>query len=119
MIDYTSEEMMAVAASRKFRNRAACFVGVGLPSVAACLARDLHAPDITLVYESGAIDAKPAIAPLSIADIELAETADFIVSVPAFHECPLNAGRQFHASDVATSPPLLKENRSATGTTLA
>ena len=79
---YTSEEMMTIAAARKFTDRAICFVGVGLPSVAACVARQLHAPKITLVYESGAIDSKPTVIPLSIADLELAETAGLIVGVP-------------------------------------
>ena len=82
MSDYTPDEMMTVAAARKFRDNATCFVGVGLPSAAACLARLLHAPDIILVYESGAIGPKPTVPPLSIADNELADTADFIVSVP-------------------------------------
>ncbi len=74
--------MMTIAAARKFRDRATCFVGVGLPSVAACLARVLHAPGMVLVYESGAIGPKPTRPPLSIADGELADTADFVVSVP-------------------------------------
>jgi len=91
--EYTSEEMMTIAAARTFRNRAVCFVGVGLPSVAACLARELHAPNITLVYESGAIGAKPVIPPLSIADPELAESADFIVSVPEIFSYWLQGGR--------------------------
>jgi len=72
---FTPEEMMTIAAARTFRDGATCFVGVGLPSVAACLARELHAPNITLVYESGAIGSKPTRPPLSIADPELAETA--------------------------------------------
>src|ERR1700756_3051634 len=80
--DYTPDEMMTVAAARTFRDGATCFVGVGLPSAAACLARLLHAPDMVLVYESGAIGPKPTTPPLSIADDELADTADFIVSVP-------------------------------------
>ena len=80
--NYTADEMMTIAAARKFRNRATCFVGVGQPSIAACLARQLHAPDIVLVYESGAIGPKPTKPPLSIADEELANTAEFIVSVP-------------------------------------
>src|SRR3989454_12265137 len=50
--------------------------------MADCLARVVHAPDIVLVYESGAVGPKPARPPLSIADGELADTADFIVSVP-------------------------------------
>jgi glutaconate CoA-transferase subunit B len=91
--DYTSEEMMTIAAARRFRDRATCFVGVGLPSVAACLARELHAPNITLVYESGAIGAKPTTPPLSIADPELAETADFIVGVPEIFAYWLQGGR--------------------------
>ena len=91
--DYTPDEMMTVAAARKFRNNATCFVGVGQPSVAACLARTLHAPDIVLVYESGAIGPKPAKPPLSIADEELAETAEFIVSVPEIFSYWLQGGR--------------------------
>ena len=80
--EYTPDEIMTIAAARRFKNRATCFVGVGLPSVAACLARALHAPDIVLVYESGAVGPKPSRPPLSIADGELADTADFVVSVP-------------------------------------
>jgi len=93
LTDYTSEEMMTVAAARLFRNGATCFVGVGLPSVAGCIARQLHAPKATLIYESGAIGAKPTAPPLSIADLELAETADFLVSVPEIFAYWLQAGR--------------------------
>jgi glutaconate CoA-transferase subunit B len=90
--DYTPDEMMTVAAARKFRDRATCFVGVGLPSVAACLARRLHAPEIVLVYESGAIGPKPTKPPLSIADQELADTAEFVVSVPEIFSYWLQGG---------------------------
>jgi len=90
---YTSEEMMTIAAARRFRDRAICFVGVGLPSAAACVARQLHAPKITLVYESGAIGSKPTVLPLSIADPELAETAGLIVSVPEIFAYWLQGGR--------------------------
>jgi glutaconate CoA-transferase subunit B len=44
---------MTVVAARELRDRTVCFVGIGLPSTAANLARRLHAPDIVLVYESG------------------------------------------------------------------
>jgi glutaconate CoA-transferase subunit B len=59
-----------------------CFVGIGLPSTAANLARRTHAPNAVLIYESGTIGAKPDVLPLSIGDGELAETADAVVSVP-------------------------------------
>jgi glutaconate CoA-transferase subunit B len=74
--------MMAVEASRRLTNDTVCFVGIGLPSVAANLARRTHAPGCVLVYESGTIGAKPTVLPLSIGDGELAETADAVVSVP-------------------------------------
>jgi glutaconate CoA-transferase subunit B len=75
-------ETMAVSAARRLKDGDVCFVGIGLPSLAANLARATHAPGCVLVYESGTIGAKPAELPLSIGDGELAETADAVVSVP-------------------------------------
>jgi glutaconate CoA-transferase, subunit B len=74
--------MMAVEAARRIDEGTVCFVGIGLPSTAANLARRTHAPDAVLIYESGTIGAKPEVLPLSIGDGELAETADAVVSVP-------------------------------------
>jgi glutaconate CoA-transferase subunit B len=79
---YAPDEMMAVEAARRLDDGAVCFVGIGLPSLAANLARRTHAPDCVLIYESGTIGAKPEQLPLSIGDGELAETADAVVSVP-------------------------------------
>jgi glutaconate CoA-transferase subunit B len=91
--DYTADEMMAVAAARRLRDGAVCFVGIGLPSRAANLARATHAPGCVLIYESGTIGAKPRHLPLSIGDGELAETADAVVSVPEIFSYWLQAGR--------------------------
>lgn len=87
------DEIMTVAAARELRNGASCFVGIGVPSLAANLARRTHAPDLTLIYESGAIGAKPRVAPMSIGDGELAVTADAVVSVPEIFAYWLQAGR--------------------------
>jgi glutaconate CoA-transferase subunit B len=89
----TAEEVMTVAAARALRNGTLCFVGIGLPSTAANLARRLHAPDLVLIYESGAIGSKPDVLPLSIGDGELGETADSVVSVPEIFAYWLQAGR--------------------------
>ena len=67
-MDYTATEMMTIAAARALRNNDICFVGIGMPSAACNLARLTHAPDITLIYESGTIATKPSILPLSIGD---------------------------------------------------
>jgi glutaconate CoA-transferase subunit B len=90
---YTSDEMMAIAAARRLPDNAVCFVGIGLPSKAANLARATHAPGCVLIYESGCIGAKPVHLPLSIGDGELAETADAVVSVPEIFAYWLQAGR--------------------------
>ena len=90
---FTADEMMTVAAARELGNGCVCFVGIGVPSTAANLARHLHAPDIVLVYESGTIGVKPSRLPLSIGDGELAETADAIVSVPEVFAYWLQGGR--------------------------
>jgi glutaconate CoA-transferase subunit B len=90
---YSSDEMMAVEAARRLTNGSVCFVGIGLPSLAANLARRTHAPGCVLVYESGTIGAKPEHLPLSIGDGELAETADSVVSVPELFAYWLQGGR--------------------------
>src|SRR6266481_1483912 len=90
---YTPAEIMTVAAARKLKNGTVCFVGIGLPSAAAHLARITHAPELVLIYESGTIGAKPDVLPLSIGDGELAETADTVVSVPEIFRYWLQGGR--------------------------
>jgi glutaconate CoA-transferase subunit B len=60
---FTTDEMMTVAAARQLRNGTVCFVGIGLPSEAANLARRLHAPECVLIYESGCIGAQPSVLP--------------------------------------------------------
>ena len=92
-VTYTSDEMMTVTASRKLVDGQVCFVGIGLPSQAANLARLSHAPNVVLIYESGTIGTKPEILPLSIGDGELAERADLVVSVPEVFAYWLQAGR--------------------------
>lgn len=89
----TPDEVMTVAAARALRDGDVCFVGIGLPSAAANLARRLHAPNLLLIYESGAIGSRPEVLPLSIGDGELAETADAVVSVPEIFFQWLQAGR--------------------------
>jgi glutaconate CoA-transferase subunit B len=90
---YSQDEMMAVEAARRLHDGTVCFVGIGLPSLAANLARRTHAPGCVLVYESGTIGAKPTMLPLSIGDGELAETADAVVSVPEMFAYWLQGGR--------------------------
>jgi glutaconate CoA-transferase subunit B len=93
MSDYTTDEMMTVAAARSLRDGVSCFVGIGLPSTAANLARRTHAPDVVMIYEAGAIGAKPDRLPLSVGDGILASTATAVVSVPEVFNYWLQPGR--------------------------
>jgi glutaconate CoA-transferase subunit B len=90
---YTSDEMMSIAAARALRDGTSCFVGIGVPSTAANLARRMHAPNLVLIYESGTLGAKPGRLPLSIGDGILAETADAVISVPEVFNYWLQPGR--------------------------
>ncbi len=90
---YTPAEMMTIAVARRFRNNATCFIGVGMPGLAGCVARKYHAPDAILIYESGCVGSKPSYPPLSIADDELADTADMIVGIPEMFTYWLQGGR--------------------------
>jgi glutaconate CoA-transferase subunit B len=90
---YTADEMMTVAAARLLWPGCVCFVGIGVPSAAANLARLTHARDIVLIYESGTIGTKPDVLPLSIGDGELAETATVVVPLPEVFSYWLQAGR--------------------------
>jgi glutaconate CoA-transferase subunit B len=92
-MEYTPNEMMTVRAARALTNDDVCFVGIGAPSAACNLARLTHAPDLTLIYESGTIGTRPDTLPLSIGDGELSETALTTVSVPEMFRYWLQGGR--------------------------
>ncbi len=90
---YSPTEMMTIVAARALRNDDVVFVGIGAPSAACNLARLTHAPDITLIYESGTIGTKPNVLPLSIGDGELSDTALTTVAVPEMFRYWLQGGR--------------------------
>jgi glutaconate CoA-transferase subunit B len=92
-LEWTNDEMMTVAAARELTSGTVCFVGIGLPSTAANLARASHAPGVVLIYESGCIGAKPDRLPPSIGDGILSRTADAVISVPEIFAYWLQAGR--------------------------
>src|SRR5256885_10297168 len=65
---YTPAEMMAAVAARELKDGEVVFVGIGLPNLACNLARATHAPELVLLYESGAVGAVPERLPVSIGD---------------------------------------------------
>ncbi len=72
---------MVVRAAKELQNGQVVFVGIGLPNLACNLARRLHAPDLVLIYESGAVGARPDRLPLSIGDPCLATDSISVCSM--------------------------------------
>jgi glutaconate CoA-transferase subunit B len=78
---YSESEMMIVNAARQLQEGGVVFVGVGLPNLAANLAKRLHAPSLEMIYEAGIYGADPQRMPLSIGDPCLISGALSVVSV--------------------------------------
>ena len=68
MLEFSSNEIMVTRAAKELKDKEVVFVGIGLPNLACNLARRLQAPELTLIYESGAVGAVPTRLPISIGD---------------------------------------------------
>jgi len=91
--EYTLAEMMAAVAARELRDREVTFVGIGLPNLACNLARALQAPDLVLIYESGAVGAVPERLPVSIGDPSLVTGSLMVCSMADVFQLFLQNGR--------------------------
>ncbi|MGA0393528.1 MAG: CoA-transferase subunit beta [Rhodospirillales bacterium] len=83
---------LALAGALELNDAEVCFVGIGNPSDAALLAKHTHAPDMTLIYESGVIGSDPKTPPLSTGSPSVSNGALMITDgLTVFAE--LQAGR--------------------------
>lgn len=85
--------MMVCAAARELRDGEVVLAGIGLPSVACNLARRTHAPNLTLIYESGAVGAVPERLPVSIGDPALVAGSLLVCGMADFFQGLLQNGR--------------------------
>jgi glutaconate CoA-transferase subunit B len=90
---YTSAELMTVVAARELRDGEVVFVGIGLPNLACNLARATHAPNLVLVYESGAVGAVPDRLPVSIGDPSLVTGSLMVCGMADVFQLLLQNGR--------------------------
>ena len=93
MTDVTSTELMVIVAARELRDKESVLVGVGIPNLAANLAKKLQAPNLNMVYESGAVGSNPTRMPLSIGDPCLVTGAKSICSMYEQFAYYLQGGR--------------------------
>ena len=66
--EYTSREMMAVAAAREIRDGDIVFCGTGISMLAAMAAKHISAPNSVIFFETGAIDSQLEEVPLAVGD---------------------------------------------------
>ncbi len=93
MADYSASEMMVVVAARQLRDGQVVFVGVGLPLLAAILAKRTRAPRAVLLCESGVVDGDPARLPLSVADPTLVDGTASLATMLDYFNLYLFGGR--------------------------
>lgn len=92
-MNYTPSEMMTAVAARELRDGEVVFVGIGLPNLACNLARSTHAPNLVLLYESGAVGAVPERVPVSIGDPALVTGSLMVCGMADVFQCFLQGGR--------------------------
>ena len=92
-LTWSNDEIMTITAAKILKNTDTCFVGIGIPSTAAILAKSMHAPNLFLIYESGTVNTNPQKLPLSIGDGELANEALTVVGMPEIFNYWLQSGR--------------------------
>lgn len=93
MSEVSRSELMAIVAARELKDRESVLVGVGIPNLAANLAKKLQAPNLLLVYESGAVGSNPSRMPLSIGDPCLVSGAKSVCSMYEQFAYYLQGGR--------------------------
>ena len=91
--EYTLNELMCVLAAREIADGDVVFVGIGLPNLACNLARATHAPNMTLIYESGAVGAVPDRVPPSIGDPALVTGSLMVTSMADIFQSFLQNGK--------------------------
>lgn len=91
--EYSPSEMMAAVAARELGDGEVVFVGIGLPNLACNLARALHAPELVLIYESGAVGAIPERLPVSIGDPSLVTGSLMVCSMADVFQLFLQNGK--------------------------
>jgi glutaconate CoA-transferase subunit B len=92
-MEHTNTELMVTAAADRLQDGDTVLVGIGVPNLACNLAKRTHAPELTMVYESGVVDADPDSLPLSIGDPALVSSAMNLESLHGGFNYYLQAGR--------------------------
>lgn len=81
MSNWAKEELMICAAADVIQDHDVALVGIGLPTLAAMVAKQTNAPNLQMIFESGAIDAVPNDLPQGPGDFPLLRTSVMTTSL--------------------------------------
>ncbi|GHV67515.1 CoA-transferase subunit beta [Spirochaetia bacterium] len=70
-MNWTYKQMMAIALARQIEDGETYIIGTGLPLIGGALAKNTHAPNAHLVFETGIIEGSPLEVPTSVSDLRL------------------------------------------------
>ena len=68
MTEYSSTELLICIAARIFKKGKTCFIGTGIPMLAASLAQRLYAPDLVAIFEFGGTGALLEDLPMAVGE---------------------------------------------------
>lgn len=77
-MNWTPKQMMAVALARQVEDGKSYIVGTGLPLIGAVLAKNTHAPDAHLLFETGLLESDPKEVPTSVSDLRICYQASVL-----------------------------------------
>ncbi len=66
---YNSSELLICISARLMEDGATCFIGTGIPMLAASLAQKLYAPNLISIFEFGGVGAQLSKLPLAVGDM--------------------------------------------------
>ena len=92
MPGYNRTELMIICAAKQLRNKMCVFVGIGLPVLACILAQKLWAPNVSMIFESGVIGARPSRMALTMGDPAISSGAAMITDFFDLYALTLQRG---------------------------
>lgn len=77
-MNWTPAHMMAVALARQIEDGETYIIGTGLPLIGATLAKQTHAPNARLIFETAILEGSPVELPSSVSDLRLHRKASVL-----------------------------------------
>lgn len=70
-MEWTYKQMMAVALARQIEDHKTYIIGTGLPLIGGVLAKNTHAPNAHLIFETALFEGAPKEVPTSVSDLRI------------------------------------------------